>query len=355
MPELGLVRDRTDSNAPLPFGFTHTAATGSSPEKPSFRVVQTTCVACHSNRIEFPDGTRRTLIGAPSTTFDIALFRSKVLQTTRHENFTSAHLRDLVAAKEAARSKGEVSWIFKDIASEGQHQFEVKALLLGKKTLPDGTLVAVSDLLVQGMKQSSELRAGQLGRLLGAGGPGTGTAIHQPGQVDGVGGGMAMLGISPHESTSVDIPSTWRQDTRPMGQYDGTTISGFMRNLGAVSSAAEVSGPKSPICKSSLVDGCIPQPDLSVFVAYQTWSAVDRLPSPRYPASMISEAQQTTPTTLDVLFSRSIAAHVTRCPIATGRFLQRPCLSLSRTIQVPTRCGRFSSRADRLLFSPPRC
>jgi cytochrome c5 len=285
IPSVGLFRDPGNANAPLPLGLGYAAATpqpGAAPGQPALQVVNLTCAACHSGQIELPNGKRTTLIGAPSSRFDVPGFRLKVLKTTKLATFTGANIRALIEKKEAA---GNPHWIFNDPKMAAQHKFEVMALLHGTKKFPDGTEVNLSDLLLQSLSDKTQQRMDQLRSLLASQPGGEGAAIAgEGGQTDGVGGAMALFGIKPHGSIGVDYPSVWRQDTRAHGQYDGTVANGFFRNIAAVAGGGTtLRTPKSPKCASSESDDCIAQPDLSIFVAYQTWKAIEGLPAPKYP------------------------------------------------------------------------
>jgi cytochrome c5 len=286
IPDVGLYRDPSNPKAPLPLGLGYASATptaGAAPGQPALQVVNLTCAACHSGQIGLPGGKRVTYIGAPSSRFDVPGFREKLVQTTARKTFTGQAIRDLIRSKEAAGAKpgGNPHWIYNDPAMAKQHQFEVAAIL-SKKTLPDGTTAELSDLLLSAVKQKTEQRQVALRELLGPQTPGEG------GQTDGVGGAMALFGVKPHGSIGVDYPKVFTQALVEKGQYDGTVANGFFRNIAAVAGGG-TSGrtPDSPNCVTrefpETTNYCIPQPDLSIFVAYQTWKAVERLPAPKYP------------------------------------------------------------------------
>ncbi len=121
---VGFARDDLEPGRVLPLGL---GFTGSSPAVPppagnvNVNVVNLTCAAYHTGRVEGVDGSSRSILGAPSTTF--RNFRSMVFATVTSPKYTADTFLAALAAKPSGssmetrrlgvrkRSSGRSSWL----------------------------------------------------------------------------------------------------------------------------------------------------------------------------------------------------------------------------------------------------
>ncbi|RBO53795.1 hypothetical protein DSD19_08290 [Rhodovulum sp. BSW8] len=215
------------------------------------------CGACHTGQIDLGDR-YQVLDGAPNTQFDVRKWRGAFsalregylsdaqIGTAEAPGETTQKLLDLVAAKPAGYFARGLPQIRADqIAAVDQTQRAIFA----QNAVP----------ILSGLAQSTGVRAASValqtrpGSSYGHGDRSPGLGGHSAGQSDGSGdllsdllaGQAAEAGkltellsgplpeALPRFATVTDIPAVWNQGDRSVGQWDGSVLERFWRNIAA--------------------------------------------------------------------------------------------------------------------------
>lgn len=229
------------------------------------QVTQLTCMACHAGRVETSDGSIQTLIGAPNNQFD--RFRYRATQTVSHVDFTADQFRQAIATAAAAGP----GWLYPAPAMGQQEALET-ALFLSP---------GVAENFVTSLRQRVLAMAQRTAKTLlsysYAGDNAPDFNGPQAGLLDAYGVVSVLVldpdvltpeeiaAYAPPKPALVDIMSTWLQQDRPLGQWDGSAASPVHRNV--ASSLGVVSLPSAVDVNNAIV----------------TTDFVQALPPPPYP------------------------------------------------------------------------
>jgi len=210
-------------------------------ELPSMALVNLTCGACHTGRVQDDKGKVRYLIGAPSQTFTPAAWRFQITKTVRDNRFTV----DAFTAALKAKTGG---WLFP--ADRGREDAES---LLFKSKITE---------ILKAMSERVKTRENLLQEYIGnrtynhEWSQSTGGDVHDlvnggpPGQTEAFGTVVSQLlpeairmmpegplkekelrKYLPPKPAVVDIMSVWAQGKRSAAQWDGNITNPLLRNL----------------------------------------------------------------------------------------------------------------------------
>jgi hypothetical protein len=228
---VGFAQDPYEPYRALPLGLGYA---GSTPAVPTpigpvnVNVVTLTCMGCHGGRVQGPDGSMHTVIGAPNTQFQN--FRGAIYMTTVSPKYTADTFR-------AALQSKPLGWVYNDPAQIVQEELERQIFMAG------------ADQFLAQVKQGSAFLAQRFAQTLGAYTYQVPNApspyIPTPGYLDAIGAGISVI-VDPTTMTPaqvkaavppypapIDIMSVWRQDDRPAAQWDGSIQDHTHRNLAA--------------------------------------------------------------------------------------------------------------------------
>ncbi len=243
---VGLSRDILEPNRVLPLGvgFTGSVPAVQTPAGPvNVQVVQLTCAGCHSGRVVGPGGIMLPIIGGPNTTF--SQFGGAVFATVNSPKYTADIFRAALLAKPA-------NFIFGDDPTMAFQEQMERAIFLSP---------GVAETMMGNFKAAVNGGAARTAATLGAytynvpNAPSLSTP--KPGYLDAIGAGIAIIvnpanftpaqlaAILPPAPAEIDIMSVWRQNDRPVAQWDGSIGSPLHRNL-----AAEFGVVKNPAAVS---------------------------------------------------------------------------------------------------------
>jgi hypothetical protein len=216
---------------PLGLGFSGSQPPVQTPAGPvNIQVVALTCMGCHAGRVERPDGTVQTIIGAPNTQF--SQFRGSVMRTVLDAGYSAERFRAALAAKPAG-------WLYNDPSKATQEYLE-RAIFLS----PGGAeqfLATLKARALAGGQRFAQTLGAHTYAVPNAPNPSRST----PGYLDAIGAGISIIvdpanftqeqlrAILPAAPAEIDIMSVWRQDGRPAAQWDGSIVSPLHRNLAA--------------------------------------------------------------------------------------------------------------------------
>lgn len=218
----------------LPYGLGRTQQQTQLTAGPNVTVVNFTCGACHTGGVRDKAGNPQVLIGAPNTRIDLSLWRSKLYRTVKDPRYTLSNFRGAMPSP-ASMQQHNAADTSTDFAPLVDGRGE--ALLANFKASTERTYESIHAFVAQ-FGYTAETR-----RLLDQG------AV---GQLEG-GFGALLSKIVPSEwskldpskrraklqeyfmpsRVTVDIPSLWRQEQRPVSQWDGAVTARILRNLGA--------------------------------------------------------------------------------------------------------------------------
>lgn len=225
--------------------------------KPGLFFVTLACGACHSGQLKTGAG-RIFLEGAPNTQFDVRMWRQAFIQTL------AGYLTpEKIGSKE---HPGETAQRLIEIVDSKPAGYFAKGL----PGLPDASAVEIDALqrrifkgniitILSGFAAGTGVRAAAVqlqlrpGSSYGHGERSPGLAGHSAGQSDGSGDLLVDLlatrnlgsGVDletflkgtypelPPFATVTDIPAVWNQDDRSVGQWDGSVLFRFWRNIAA--------------------------------------------------------------------------------------------------------------------------
>lgn len=225
---------RQNASDPLYTGMSLTKAPSATPTP---MLAQFTCSSCHTGQVIGPDGKTQTLVGAPSTRFDINGFRTLLTATVQNPAYNYENIRDALLAKPDGALYGP------DRISDERTD---KAIFM--TVTPAGTTVGQA--MVEGFKKSLLQKSAFTAQTLGAYSyHGDLTLLeNSPGRVEAF--GFATLAFLPTAEfqadpqatvqkyfglnpSVADIMSVWRQADRKAAQWDGNIRNRLIRNLGA--------------------------------------------------------------------------------------------------------------------------
>jgi len=193
-------------------------------------------MGCHAGRVVGSDGSVKTLVGAPSTTF--TQFRGALLRTVNDPRYTAANFL-------AALNARPLGFVYGDPALAQQEALE-RAIFNAPAT---ATSPSGADQFLGALKAASNAGAQRFAQTLGAftyqvpNAPDPSAST--PGFLDAIGAGITIIvdpatltadqlkAVLPPAPAEIDIMSTWNQRNRPAAQWDGAIISQIHRNLGA--------------------------------------------------------------------------------------------------------------------------
>jgi mono/diheme cytochrome c family protein len=200
------------------------------------QVAQLTCMGCHGGRVVGPDGTVKTVIGAPNTQF--SQFRGAIGRTVNDPRYTADTFRAALAAK-------PIGWLYGDPAMVQQEVLE-RAIFNAPAT---DTAPSGADQFLGGLKAKVNFGAQRWVATLGSYTYQVPNApdprLPQPGFLDAIGAGIAIIvdptkytpdqlkAILPPAPAEIDIMSVWKQSDRPAAQWDGSIGNALHRNLAA--------------------------------------------------------------------------------------------------------------------------
>lgn len=219
-------------------------------------VVTLACGSCHSGQVETPQGTQ-VIEGAPNTQFDVRAWRA-AFGATAARHFTP----DLIGTAEAPGATARRLVELLDAAPPGTFARGLPGLGEADVARVDATQRAVFKAklipILQGFAATVAARADAVALQTRPGGPygqptSPGLAGHSAGQSDGSGDLMADLIAFAHAraggtreallagahpdlprfATVTDAASVWRGADRSVGQWDGSVLDPFWRNIAA--------------------------------------------------------------------------------------------------------------------------
>lgn len=231
---VGFAKDPYEPSRVLPLGL---GFAGSTPAVPvsatvsvNINVVALTCMGCHGGRVQGADNVVHTVVGMPNTQF--TNFRGAVYATVSSPKYTADTFRAALAAK-------PLGWVYGDPALAQQEYLE-RAIFLSPG--------AAENFLAK-LKGGSIAGAQRFAQTLGAYTYQVPNApdlrASTPGYLDAIGAGIAAIvnpavltpaqvqGAVPPAPAQIDIMSVWRQDERPLAQWDGSIKDLTHRNLAA--------------------------------------------------------------------------------------------------------------------------
>jgi len=265
----GFFRDPDFPDRILPRGLGVTATTGRAigPNgnlvgeidytRPDLYVVTLACGACHTGQAAGPNG-RIVLEGAPNTQFDVRKWR-QAFSTTRAQFLSPAQIGTRDAPGETTRRIIEIidskpAGFF----ARGLPRLDNEAAMrvdATQRAIVKGNLVPI----LQSFSTGTAVRAAAVmlqtrpGSSYGNGDRSPGLAGHSAGQSDGSGDLLVDLlatqkisgGMTPEAfvngtypelppfATVTDAPAVWNQADRSVGQWDGSVLFRFWRNIAA--------------------------------------------------------------------------------------------------------------------------
>ncbi len=276
MPELASDREfekatgyfKQNSQDLLPWGFAFTQPPQQAGAQPSPLLVNLTCAACHTGRVQVSAQEYRPLVGAPSTVADINAFRTLLSKAVSHPNYTVEKFTAALLAKKDGELYGP---------DRIQQEKIDKAIFLGTAQSP-----ALGAALLQQFKEGMQKRGEYASKTVLAYSYKNDPRLmaNAAGHIDfPVAVALAAVPASevladpaanikkffPAQPGIGDIMSVWQQEKRNFAQWDGNLKTKLIRNLGAeVGIAAD---PKAVNYPNALL----------------TTSFVDKLPAPPYP------------------------------------------------------------------------
>ena len=239
----GVAVPRRTFGLPYGLGWTNKMMKVGPIEIPTMALVNLTCAACHTGRVNDDGGKVQYLMGAPSQTFTAAAWRLQITKTVRDKRFT-------VDAFTAALKSKRGNWLYPD---DGGRQGAESLLFTSKMAdilKAMGERVNTRENLLQeyiGKRtynhEWSHSTGGDVHELLNGGTPGQveafGTAVSLlvPENIKAMAEGPAkedaLRKYLPPKPAVVDIMSVWGQGKRPAAQWDGNITNPLLRNLGA--------------------------------------------------------------------------------------------------------------------------
>lgn len=225
--------------------------------KPDLYVVTLACGACHSGQATGPSG-RIVLEGAPNTQFDVRKWR-QAFSTTRQKYLNAAQIGTSDAPGETTKRIVQIIDAkppgFFARGLPGLKEDAVAKVDAVQRAAFKGRIVPI----LQAFSAGTAVRAAAValqtrpGSSYGHGDRSPGLAGYSAGQSDGsgdlivdllaaqkLGGGMDpgtfLAGTYPELpafATVTDAPSVWNQDHRSAGQWDGSVLYHFWRNIAA--------------------------------------------------------------------------------------------------------------------------
>ncbi len=262
---VGFAKDDLEPGRVLPLGLGYI---GSSPAIPTpagpvnVNVVNLTCAGCHTGRVQAADGSQKSILGAPSTTF--RNFRGMVYATVTSPKYTADTFRAALAAH-------PLGWVYGDPAM-GQQEALERAIFMAPGSA-EQFLAKLQAGSIGGAQRWAQTLGAYTYNTPNAPNPSAST----PGYLDAIGAGIAIV-VDPAVVTGdalkaalpplpamIDIMSVWNQKSRPFAQWDGSITTKLHRNL-----AAEF--------------GVIGDPTkLNMDNANRTTRLTENMPSPPYP------------------------------------------------------------------------
>jgi len=192
-------------------------------------VVNLTCASCHSGRVIGRKGKPQVLIGAPNTTFDPNLWQQKFFKTVSDKRYNASLFKKAI-------KKIKLGTLYKDKRYRAQELLDRAAFM------------KEADLILKLVKEGLDFRKSRLDNILA---PHYGPLAHflkggMPGSLEAF-STMVALALPQKELKNrnyikshfgpgpamVDNTSVWRQDDRPLAQWDGILKLPLFRNLGA--------------------------------------------------------------------------------------------------------------------------
>ncbi|MFW7381774.1 MAG: hypothetical protein ACOH5I_23405 [Oligoflexus sp.] len=218
---------------PLPHGL---AFTKPPTETPSPLFVQLTCAACHTGRVEHPDGEVEIIVGAPSNTFDSSAYRTLVAMSVMSPAYTFENFQAALLSKGPGELYGP---------DRIMDEFIDKAIFLGSSANPP-----MGPMILEQFKQTIIQKTNFVQATLGAYSYQGDMRLlrSSPGRVEAF--GFATVALIPKEEFIANpaatvvkyleptpsiarIMSVWRQNDRELAQWDGNIRNKLVRNLGA--------------------------------------------------------------------------------------------------------------------------
>lgn len=239
----GVAAPRDTFGLPYGLGWTSKMLKVGPIEIPTMALVNLTCAACHTGRVQDDNGKVQYLMGAPSQTFTAAAWRLQITKTVRDNRFTVAAFSKALEAKsgnwlyprdparqlaETTLFKRKMAEILKAMSERVNTREDLLQEYIGKRTYN---------------KARNGYTGGDVGELLNGGTPGQveafGTAVSLlvPEDIKAMAEGPAkedaLRKYLPPKPAVVDIMSVWGQGKRKSAQWDGNIASPLLRNLGA--------------------------------------------------------------------------------------------------------------------------
>ena len=265
----GLFRDPDQPDRSLPRGLGVTASTGRPVDangrvvgeidytKPALYFVTLACGSCHAGQVATPNG-RIVLEGAPNTQFDVRKWR-QAFSLTRQKYLAAAQIGTTEAPGTTTRRIIEIIDSkppgFFARGLPGLPETSVGAVDAGQRAAVKGRLIDILRALAAGtgVREAAVMLQTRPGSSYGHGERSPGLGGHSAGQSDGSGDLLVDLlaarelgrGVDvqtflkatypelPPFATVTDAPSVWNQEERSVGQWDGSVLFRFWRNIAA--------------------------------------------------------------------------------------------------------------------------
>lgn len=221
---------RLDQKDLLPYGFAYTKPPQAAGAQPSPLLVQISCAACHTGRVELPGGKVKLLLGAPSRVADINGYRSALTRAVGDPGFTYEKFAAALASKKEGELYGPER-IADEKMDRAIFQAAGETLL---KTFKDTLLqrAAYSKQVVGAYTLKNDLRLLQSTPGHIDFGIAVSLALAPPAEVQ-ADPTAALRKYFPPEPGIADIMSVWQQSRRTFAQWDGNLKNKLTRNLGA--------------------------------------------------------------------------------------------------------------------------